>query len=127
MAESTLQYDKNVAENIWRLKSGIRAGMSLYSLRILNDAAFNFNGGNSSNTGLVSTDSTGKVDFKTQGIVLGCMNCNDPRFLKQAVLNSDDAIAEERILFVHTIILDPARLTAAQKSSQPGEAFTQRK
>ncbi len=127
MAESTLEYDKNVAENIWRLKSGIRSGMSLYSLRILNDAAFNFNGGNSTYTGMVFPDTTGKVDFKAHGIVLGCMNCTDAKFLRQAVCNSDDAIAEERILFVHTIILDPARIAAAQKMAQPGEAFTQRK
>ena len=118
MAESTLGYDKNVAENLWRLKNGIHAGMSLYSLRILNDAAFNFNGGNSANTGLVASDSTGKIDFKAQGIILGCMNCNDPKFLRQAVINSDDAIGDERILFVHTIILDAAKLTAVQKPAQ---------
>ena len=47
MAESSLGYDQNVPENLWRLKDGVRPGMSLYQLRQLNDAAFNFNGGNS--------------------------------------------------------------------------------
>jgi hypothetical protein len=117
MAESNLDYDKNVAENLWRLKSGIHAGMSLYALRQMNDAAFNFNGGKSPNTGQVFPDSTGKVDFRTDGIILGCMNCNDPKFLRQAVCNSDEAIGEERILFVHTIILDAAKVAAALKPS----------
>jgi hypothetical protein len=109
MTESSLQYDKNIAENIWQLKNGIHAGMSLYSLRRLNDAAFEFYGGRSANTGLVLKDSTGKIDFKKEHVILGCMNCNDSGFLKQAVLNSDDAIRDERILFVHTIILNNSK------------------
>lgn len=127
MAEGSLNYDKNVAENIWRLRNGIHSGMSLYALRLLNEAAFNFTAGNSANSGMVSDDSTGKVDFKSESIMLGCMNCNDTRYLRQSVLNSDDAIAEERILFVHTIILDPAKITASQKAQQSGDALTQRK
>jgi hypothetical protein len=127
MAEGSLEYDKNVAENIWRLRNGIHSGMSLYALRLLNDAAFNFNAGNSANSGMVFTDSTGKVDFKAEGIMLGCMNCNDNRYLRQKILNSDDAIAEERILFVHTIILDPAIIMASQKAPQSGDGLTQRK
>jgi len=127
MAESSLEYDKNVAENIWRLRNGIHSGMSLYALRLLNDAAFNFNAGKSANSGMVFTDSTGKVDFKAENIILGCMNCNDNRYLRQTVLNSDDAIAEERILFVHTIILDPAKIMATQKAQQSSDALTQRR
>jgi hypothetical protein len=82
---------------------------------MLNDAAFNFNGGSSKNSGMVSTDSTGKINFKKESVILGCMNCTDPAFYKKAVINSDDAIQEERILFVHTIILDPARIKPAEK------------
>ena len=115
MAESSLEYDQTVPENLWRLKSGVRPGMSLYQLRKLNDAAFDFNGGNSSFSGMVSTDSTGKINFKKESIILGCMNCNDPAFFKKAVINSDDAIGEERILFVHTIILDPTKVNSTEK------------
>ena len=93
----------------WQLKSGVRPGMSLYQLRQLNEAAFNFNGGQSSNTGMVFEDSTGKINFKREHIILGCMNCNDAAFLKKAVISSDEAIIDERILFVHTIILDPVK------------------
>jgi hypothetical protein len=110
MAKTNVEYEENVAENLWRLKSGIRPGMSLYQLRILNDAAFNFNGGKSSNTGMIASDSTGKLNFDCENIILGCMNCNDPAFYKTAVINSDEAIRDERILFVHTIILDTEKL-----------------
>lgn len=110
MTESSLKYEKNVAENIWQFKSGIYAGMSLYSLRQLNDAAFDFYGGRSPNTGLVVCDSTGKLDFKKENIVLGCMNCNDPVFFTLEKLNSDDALRKDRILFVHTIIINTAEL-----------------
>ncbi|MGC4103293.1 hypothetical protein [Ferruginibacter sp.] len=117
MAASTMQYEQNIPENEWRLRDGIRPGMSLYQLRRLNDAAFNFNGGRSANTGLVATDSTGKLDFKKASIILGCMNCTDDGFTRTAVINSDDAIQEERILFVHTIILDPSRIKPAEKTA----------
>ncbi len=109
MAKSSLEYDKNVGENQWQLKSGIRPGMSLYQLRQLNDAAFNFNGGNSATTGMIAAEGTGKIDFKKESIILGCINCNDAAFYKKNMVNSDDAIKEERILFVHTIILDPLK------------------
>lgn len=108
---SAVDYDRNIAENLWQLKSGVHTGMSLYTLRLLNDAAFNFYGGNNAKTGMIFTDSTGKLNFKKENIVLGCMNCNDNNFLRKAVINSDEALEAERILFVHTIILEPERKT----------------
>ena len=109
MSESSLDYDKIVAENLWQLKSGIHAGMSLYLLRQLNEASFNFYGGNSANAGMVLTENTGKLNFKSNAVMLGCMNCTDPQFFKKTVINSDDAIQDELILFVHTIIVDIAK------------------
>jgi hypothetical protein len=116
MAKTNVEYAENIPENLWRLKSGIRPGMSLYQLRVLNDAAFNFNGGRSTNTGMVATDSTGKLNFDCQNIILGCMNCNDPVFYKTTVMNSDEAIRDERILFVQTIILDTEKIRARKLS-----------
>ena len=82
------------------------------------DAAFNFNAGNSSNTGMILTESTGKINFKKENIILGCMNCTDAAFYKKTVISSDEAIEEERILFVHTIILDPVKTKAEEKPSK---------
>lgn len=106
---SAVDYDQNIAENLWQLKSGVHPGMSLYTLRLLNDASFNFYGGNNAKTGMIFTDSTGKLNFKKENIILGCMNCADNNFLRQSVINSDEALGAERILFVHTIILEPDR------------------
>lgn len=106
---SAVDYAQNIAENLWQLKSGVHPGMSLYTLRLLNDAAFNFYGGNNAKTGMIFTDSTGKLNFKKENIILGCMNCTDNGFLRKPVINSDEALEAERILFVHTIILEPER------------------
>ncbi len=106
---SAVDYDQNIAENLWQLKSGVHPGMSLYTLRLLNDAAFNFYGGNTSKTGMVLTDSTGKINFKKENVILGCMNCTDNNFLRKQVINSDEALEAERILFVHTIIIAPEK------------------
>jgi hypothetical protein len=115
MSESSLGYNQSVAENIWQLKSGVTPGMSLYQLRKLNDAAFNFYGGNSVNTGLVLEGTGGKINFKNENVILGCINCNDAAFLKKTVINSDEAIAEERILFVLTIVIDTVKIKEQEK------------
>lgn len=106
---TAVDYEQNIAENLWQLKSGVHPGMSLYTLRLLNDAAFDFYGGNNAKTGMVLTDSTGKINFKKENVILGCMNCSDNNFLRKAVINSDEALSAERILFVHTIIIEPER------------------
>jgi hypothetical protein len=106
MSQSSLEYDRIVGENRWHLRSGVHAGMSLYALRKLNNAAFNIYGGNAQNTLMVFKDSTGKINFTRENIFLGCMNCDDQAFQKQKILNSDDAIADDRIIFVHTIAIN---------------------
>jgi hypothetical protein len=118
MAESSIKFDENVAENIWHLKSGIHPGMSLYLLRKLNEASFSFYGGNSAQTGMILPDNNGKLNFKDESVILGCVNCKDPEFLKKPVITSDDAIQEERILFVQTIILEPLRNIQTKKASR---------
>ncbi len=105
--ESLKQNDNFIAENNWILKSGIHAGMSLFELRRLNENDFKFYGGNSANSGLVLQDNAGKLNFKRENIYLGCMNCNDKNFSSAAIINADDAIADEKILFVLTIALNP--------------------
>lgn len=97
---------RNAGENAWQLKNGIKTGMSLYQLRLLNGTDFNFGGGRSPYTGLVFADGKGKFDFSKENIILGCINCNDPDFEKAEIVNSDDALQEKRIIFVHTIVLN---------------------
>ena len=96
-----------IAENKWLFKSGIRAGMPLAGLRKLNGDDLKFYGGRSANSGSVLPDNTGRLDFKKEMVILGCMNCRDDKFLKSAIMNADEAIADDRILFVLSIILTP--------------------
>ena len=105
--KSLLNYDKVIAENDWVLKSGIRPGMTIYQLRMLNKNDFNFYAGSSANSGAILPDKTGELDFKKEGIVLGCVNCNDDRYESAKTMSADDAISNEIILFVLTVVLNP--------------------
>jgi hypothetical protein len=99
--------EKFVAENSWSFKSGIRAGMPLYELRTLNDKNIVFCGGDAPNPGLIFPESTGKIDFENEDVILGCMNCTDDKFLHSKEIYADIAIEDGRILFVLTIVLYP--------------------
>ena len=94
-----------IAENTWMLKSGLRIGMPLLELRVLNAKAICFAGGNSPNPGLVLPESSGKIDFENADVILVCNNCTDDKFLLLKKMYSDKALEEDRILFVLTIIL----------------------
>ncbi|MEP7142111.1 MAG: hypothetical protein ABI707_04530 [Ferruginibacter sp.] len=105
--KSAMETGKYVAENNWVLRSGVRPGMSLLQLRMLNGNDFRFYGGNSANSGSVIPENNGKLDFKKEEIILGCLNCNDDKFATAKVINADDSIEEGRILFVLSVILNP--------------------
>ena len=104
--ESSLNSNRFIAENSWVTKSGIRPGMSLMELRRLHGKDFEFLGGNSINPGSIIADSTGKINFNKESIVLSCMNCTDNHFFASASLSADEALADERILFVLSISLN---------------------
>lgn len=105
--KSTAQTSKYIAENNWVLKSGVRPGMSLNQLRMLNGGNFSFYGGRSANAGYIIPDNDGKLDFKKEEITLGCLNCNDDKFNMAKVVNADDFIQDGRILFVLSVTLNP--------------------
>lgn len=105
--KSSIENDNFIRENSWVFKSGIRAGMSLFELRRLNGNDFKFYGENSAYSGSVMPESTGKLNFSKENIILGCMNCRDDKFSSSAVINADDALADGRMLFVLSIVLNP--------------------
>ena len=105
--QSSIESGKYVEENSWALKSGIRPGMSLMELRLLNGNDFRFYGGSSPNSGSVIPGETGKIDFKKEEVILACLNCKDEKFTTAKVINADDSIDEGRILFVLSVILNP--------------------
>jgi hypothetical protein len=99
--------DGFIAESDWLLKSGVHSGMSLADLRRLNEKNIAFCGGDAPNPGLVFPESTHKVDFKNADMVLGCMDCDDDKFMHTKMMNADKALDEGRALFILTIILYP--------------------
>lgn len=99
--------DNLIAENSWNLKCGVRVGMPLLELRTLNDNNIAFCAGKAPNPGLVLPESTGKIDFSAADVVLGCVNCNDDKFLTARQMSSDKALDDGRILFVLSIVLYP--------------------
>ena len=105
--ESLKKNDNFIGESNWKFKSGIHAGMSLFELRRLHGDNFKFYGGNAANSGEVLPDKIGKINFKKEKIILGCINCNDKNFASSNFIDADDAIADEKILFVLTIALHP--------------------
>lgn len=105
--KSHQENEKFFAENSWKLKSKVHAGMPLFELRTLNEQNFAFCGGSAANPGLIFPESSGKIDFENAGVVLGCMNCDDDNFQSSKVLYADKAMNDGRVLFVLTIALYP--------------------
>lgn len=105
--QSSIESGKYVEENNWALKSGVRPGMSLMELRMLNGTDFRFYGGNSPNSGSIIPGDSGKLNFKKEEIILACLNCKDDKFTMAKIINADDSIVEGRILFVLSVILNP--------------------
>lgn len=105
--KSQQEYDKFIAENSWTLKNGVHAGMPLFELRTLNGQDIAFCGGDAANPGLIFPESGGKVDFTNVDMILGCMNCNDDKFLSTKKMYADRAMQDGRVLFVLTIALYP--------------------
>lgn len=105
--KSQIDYDRYVAENNWMLRSGVHAGMSIYELRKINENNFNFYGGSNINSGIILGEINGKIDFKKESIILGCMNCTDNAYRSSVVITADDAIADGRMLFVLSVVLYP--------------------
>jgi hypothetical protein len=116
--KSAMSGNKFVAESDWRFKSGVHPGMTLYELRILNGDDLKFYGGNSLKSGTVITGNKGKLDFYKEEIILGCVNCNDNSFAKAEVMNADEALADGKILFVLSVVLNADEKTSP-KPDQP--------
>ena len=107
MLQSSLEDQRFVSQSSWYLKNGMRAGMTIYELRMLNGKDFNFYSGNSERTGMVYPDVSGRINFELQNVILGCMNCRDSKFLSASMMSAEEAISEQRILFILSIILSP--------------------
>lgn len=104
------QLSNYVGQNNWVLKSGLFAGMTLYQLRVKNEADIVFHGGNSPDAGTVVADNKGKFNFNREQVELGCINCSDEAFARAKLIHGDEALEDGRILFVLSIAVQPGHL-----------------
>lgn len=116
--QSAMSGGKFVAESDWHFKSGVHPGMTLYELRILNGDDIQFYGGNSLKSGTIITGNKGKLDFYKEEIILGCVNCNDSNFANAETMDADAALADGKILFVLSVVLNADKKTD-EKTSLP--------
>ena len=106
-AKELMNYNRHVAENNWKARSNVHAGMSLAELRKLNGADFSFYSASSPYSGMILPNQSGSIDFKKESIVLACLNCSDMKTSSRQTLSADTAMAEDRRFFVFTIMLYP--------------------
>jgi hypothetical protein len=109
-AQSSLTYYKPIELNKWQSKQGIYSGMTLRELYEINEKHINFYGWESEESGLVTKDNTGNIDFKSIGIQLSCLDCNEDKYYSQNnIINSAGVLRDNRRIYVSTLIILPKR------------------
>jgi len=101
-------YDGIISENVWNSKDGIYSGMSLNSLMKLNGSSFKFYGKNSDSPYLIVPEKTGTINFKTNRVVLGCLNPTGSRLLNNAMIGADEILSDNLGLYVYMMMILPS-------------------
>ena len=107
--KSASKDNRPVAENVWTLRNGLRANMSLSELVRVNNADFDIYGWNSQYPGIVVPDKKGNIDFKNTGVILSCLNCTGSDLMGRDVVSADEAIENSKRLFVLAVIVMPQK------------------
>lgn len=106
-AGSLSNYDGIIGENIWNSKDGIYSGMSLNSLVRLNGNSFKFYGKNAASPYLVVPENTGTINFKSNRVVLGCLNPSGSRTLNNAMVSADEILSDNLGIYVYMMLIMP--------------------
>ena len=104
---SAAKSDSPVSENLWTMRNGLRANMSLDELLKLNKSDINFYGWDSQFPGIVEPSKKGEIDFAKTGVVLSCLNCRGSDFMNKDIINSEDALNNSMRMFVLALIVMP--------------------
>jgi hypothetical protein len=91
----------------WRSKQGIYLGMPLRELQSLNEKPIQFYGWETEQPGFVVSKSGGRINFKSLGIQLQCLECyKDGKNIPDQILTSETVLkANDRVLVNSLIIL----------------------
>jgi hypothetical protein len=101
-------YDGIISENVWNSKDGIYSGMSLNSLMRLNGNSFKFYGKNSESPYMIVPEKTGAINFKTNRVVLGCLNPSGSRLLNNATIGADEILSDNLGIYVYMMMIMPS-------------------
>jgi hypothetical protein len=112
----TANFTRQVIQNEWQSKQGVFQGMTLKELQDLNGSNLQFYGWASEQPGVLAQTNQGKIDFKKLGIVLNCLNCSGNKVYNTSLVNSDNAIADERKVYVSAMIILPEKDKSAVAS-----------
>ena len=107
-AGTITNYDGIISENVWNSKDGIYSGMSLNSLMKLNGSSFKFYGKNSDSPYMIVPEKTGAINFKTNRVVLGCLNPTGSRLLNNATIGADEILSDNLGLYVYMMMILPS-------------------
>jgi hypothetical protein len=107
-ASTISNYDGVIGENVWNSKAGIYSGMSLNSLMRLNGNSFKFYGKNSPSPYMIVPENTGSINFKTNRVVLGCLNPSGSRLLNNSTISADEILSDNLGIYVYMMMILPA-------------------
>lgn len=107
--ESSINYNKVIAENSWMSKDGIYSGMSLSNLLRLNGSDFKFYGKNSEFPLMVVPENTGKINFKRNVVVLGCLSNDGSNLLDKDTISANNILQENPGIFVFMFMFSPPK------------------
>jgi len=111
MNTSTISnYDEVIGENVWNSKAGIYSGMSLNSLMRLNGNSFKFYGKNSPSPYMIVPENTGAINFKTNRVVLGCLNPSGSRLLNNSTISADEILSDNLGIYVYMMMILPSAI-----------------
>ena len=100
-------YDGVIGENVWNSKAGIYSGMSLNSLMRLNGTSFKFYGKNSPSPYMIVPENTGAINFKSNRVVLGCLNPSGSRLLNNSTVSADEILSDNLGIYVYMMMILP--------------------
>lgn len=113
MTKRASDANRTVQHNLWRSNQGIYSGMSLQELQDLNGGDLNFYGWHLEQAGMLAPRNSGNINFKRVGIVLNCLNCIDRSYKSVNIVKSSEQLAEDRKIYVSTLIVIPEKEEAA--------------
>jgi len=106
---SAEKYSGVISMNEWEMENGIRLGMSVKELLILNEKEFKFYGNQSELAFMVKPDDSGKIDFRKTVVMLTCNDCNNDRLFDKLLVNAVDAAVENLPMHINGLVLLPVR------------------